>query len=225
MLSGRHPFIVSLGRAFKAAADPSNAVSQKAYMRDQFEFFGLKADIRRQITNDHFRNMEISDHDMLETVVKGMWALPQREYQYAAQELMVHHKKIWTRETIGLIEYCITHKSWWDTVDYLNSYGSGMYFQKFPESTGSITSGWNKSDNIWLNRSSLLFQLKYKKKTDVKLLGRYIKGLSSSKEFFIQKAIGWVLREYSKTNAAWVRDFIRDNKLSALSIKEGSKYL
>jgi 3-methyladenine DNA glycosylase AlkD len=100
-----------------------------------------------------------------------------------------------------------------------------MYFQKFPESKESITSAWNNSDNIWLNRSSLLFQLKYKTGTDTDLLGRYIKNLSSSKEFFIRKAIGWVLREYSKTNAAWVRDFIRDNKLAALSIKEGSKYL
>jgi 3-methyladenine DNA glycosylase AlkD len=137
----------------------------------------------------------------------------------------VHHKKLWTRDTIKLIEYCIVHKSWWDTVDYLNSYGSGMYFKKFPELKEALTSGWNRSGNIWLNRSSLLFQLKYKTETDTELLGRYIKRLSSSKEFFIQKAIGWVLREYSKTDAAWVRRFIRENKLAALSVKEGSKYL
>jgi 3-methyladenine DNA glycosylase AlkD len=225
MSSGKHPIIVSLGKAFKAAADPSNAVFQKAYMRDQFSFFGLKTEIRRQITKDYFRKMEIGDHATLVTVVKEMWVLPQREYQYAAQELMVHDKKLWTPGTIELIEYCISHKSWWDTVDYLNSYGSGIYFQKFPESMEAITSVWNKSSNMWLNRSSLLFQLKYKERTDVKLLGRYIKNLSSSKEFFIQKAIGWILREYSKTNSAWVRDFIGDNKLAALSIKEGSKYL
>ena len=225
MSSGKHPFIPALAKAFKAAADPSNAVFQKAYMRDQFSFFGIKTDIRRQITKDHFGKMEISDHATLETVVKELWALPQREYQYAAQELMVYHKKLWTGKTIKLIEYCIVHKSWWDTVDYLNSYGSGMYFQKFPESMEAITSGWNKSNNMWLNRSSLLFQLKYKTVTDTELLGRYIRNLSSSKEFFIQKAIGWVLREYSKTNAAWVRNFIRDNKLATLSIKEGSKYL
>jgi 3-methyladenine DNA glycosylase AlkD len=225
MLSGKHPFIVSLAKAFKTAADPSNAVFQKAYMRDQFAFFGIKTEIRRQITKDHFRKFEIGDHATLETVVKHLWALPQREYQYAAQELMVYHKKLWTGKTIKLIEYSIVHKSWWDTVDYLNSYGSGMYFQKFPESKEVITSGWNMSGNIWLNRSSLLFQLKYKTDTDTELLGRYIKNLSSSKEFFIQKAIGWVLREYSKTNAAWVRDFIRNNKLAALSVKEGSKYL
>jgi 3-methyladenine DNA glycosylase AlkD len=225
MSSGKHPFIVSLSKAFKEAADPSNAVFQKAYMRDQFAFFGIKTEMRRKITKERFRTIDIADHTTLETVVKELWALPQREYQYAAQELMVHHKKLWTSKTIKLIEYCIVHKSWWDTVDYLNGYGSGMYFQKFPESKEAITSGWNKSGNIWLNRSSLLFQLKYKTDTDTALLGRYINNLSSSKEFFIQKAIGWVLREYSKTNAPWVRVFIRNNKLAALSIKEGSKYL
>ena len=225
MSSGKHPFIASLAEAFKAAADPSNAVFQKAYMRDQFEFFGIKTDIRRGITRDHFRRIGIADHTTLETVVKELWALPQREYQYAAQELMLYHKKLWTSKTIKLIEYCIVHKSWWDTVDYLNGYGSGMYFQIFPESKEVITSAWNKSNNIWLNRSSLLFQLKYKSDTDTELLSRYIENLSSSKEFFIRKAIGWVLREYSKTNAKWVRDFIRDHQLAALSVKEGSKYL
>jgi 3-methyladenine DNA glycosylase AlkD len=76
-----------------------------------------------------------------------------------------------------------------------------------------------------LNRSSLLFQLKYKNKTDTRLLGSYINNLSGSKEFFIQKAIGWMLREYSKTDPAWVRKFIRENKLANLSVKEGSKYI
>ena len=143
MSSGKHPFIVTLSKAFKAAADPANAVFQKAYMREQFEFFGIKTDIRRQITKEQFRRMEIPDHATLETVVKDLWALPQREYQYAAQELIVHHKKLWTQETIVLMEHCIVHKSWWDTIDYLNSYGSGMFFQKFPDVRNEITARWN----------------------------------------------------------------------------------
>ncbi|HEX5669017.1 MAG TPA: DNA alkylation repair protein [Chitinophagaceae bacterium] len=225
MLSNEHPYIKPLTKAFKAAADPGNAVFQKAYMRDQFEFFGLKTDARREITKNYFRSNKIDNYDTLEQVVKELWSLPQREYQYAAQELLENNKKIWTEKTIQLIEHCITHKSWWDTVDTLNSYGAGIYFQKFPRSTKQITTIWNSSNNIWLNRSSLLFQLKYKDKTDTELLGRYIRNLSGSKEFFIQKAIGWMLREYSKTNAAWVRTFIKENKLAGLSVREGSKYL
>jgi 3-methyladenine DNA glycosylase AlkD len=225
MLSDKHPYIRPLTKAFKDAADPQNAVSQKAYMRNQFEFFGLKTDVRREFTKKHFRSNNIEDYPALEQVVKELWTLPQREYQYAAQELLEHNKKLWTEDAIQLIEHCITQKSWWDTVDYLNGYGSGIYFQKYPKSMESITSVWNSSDNIWLNRSSLLFQLKYKYKTDKELLARYIRNLSGSKEFFIQKAIGWMLREYSKTNPAWVRKFIRENKLAALSVKEGSKYI
>lgn len=225
MLSGEDPQIKPLTKAYKIAADPGNAIFQKAYMRDQFEFFGIKTEIRRGITKNYFHSTNINNHATLVKLVKALWSLPQREYQYAAQELLVHHKKIWTEETIELIEFCITHKSWWDTVDFLNSYGSGIYFQKFPASRDVITKKWNRSNNIWLNRSSLLFQLKYKDKTDTRLLGSYINNLSGSKEFFIQKAIGWMLREYSKTDPAWVRKFIRENKLANLSVKEGSKYI
>ncbi len=225
MLSNDHPYIKPLVKAFKMAADPANAVFQKAYMRNQFEFFGIKTDARREITKNYFRSSRIEDPVMLEKLVKELWHLPQREYQYAAQELLEYHKKIWTEQTIELIEFCITHKSWWDTVDTLNSYGAGIYFLKFPASKKDITQRWNLSSNIWLNRSSLLFQLKYKDKTDTALLAQYIKNLSGSKEFFIQKAIGWILREYSKTDPVWVRKFIKENKLAGLSVREGSKYL
>lgn len=220
-----NPYILPLTMAFEAAADPGNAVFQKAYMRDQFEFFGLKTDTRREITRNYFNSFSPSDHDLLEQIVRELWALPQREYQYAAQELLHHHKKIWTEKTISLIEFCITHRSWWDTVDYLNSYGTGVFFQKFPKQREKITGRWNRSDNIWLNRGSLLFQLKYKEKTDTELLSKYIISLSASKEFFIQKAIGWILREYSKKDPAWVRRFVQNNKLAPLSVREGSKYL
>jgi 3-methyladenine DNA glycosylase AlkD len=225
MSSNEHPYIKPLTKAFKAAADPGNAVFQKAYMREQFEFFGLKTESRREITKNYFRSNKIEHYDTLVQVVKELWALPQREYQYAAQELLEYNKKIWTEETIRLIEHCITHKSWWDTVDTLNAYGSGIYFQNYPQKTKSITSAWNRSNNIWLNRSSLLFQLKYKDKTDTELLSRYIRNLSGSKEFFIQKGIGWILREYSKTDPEWVRTFIKENKLAGLSVREGSKHL
>lgn len=225
MMSGKLPIIERLRKDFRSAADPANAVFQKAYMRDQFDFFGLKTETRREITKNCFREMPFDNYEALEPAVKELWQFPQREYQYAGQELLVHHKKLWTKNTVKLIEYCIVHKSWWDTVDYLNSYGSGHYFQKYPEAREKISATWNRSDNIWLNRSSLLFQLKYKDKTDTQLLAKYILHLAGSKEFFIQKAIGWVLREYSKTDPVWVRDFIRSNRLATLSAKEGSKYI
>lgn len=79
-------------------------------------------------------------------------------------------------------------------------------------------------DELWLQRSAILFQLKYKEKTNETLLYRYIRQNTDSKEFFIQKAVGWALREYSKTNPESVKHFIEENRLPKLSIREGSKY-
>ena len=96
---------------------------------------------------------------------------------------------------------------------------------KYPEVKESIISRWIKSDNIWLNRISIIFQLKYKEKTDTEFLSRAIIHNSKTDEFFINKAIGWALREYSKTNKEWVKEFIKCNELSKLSVREGSKYI
>ena len=134
-------------------------------------------------------------------------------------------KKLWVKQDIQLFEKLIVEKSWWDTVDYLANHIIGPWFKKYPESIPAITSRWNKSKNIWLQRSSLLFQLKYKKETDTALLKSYILNLVGSKEFFVKKAIGWVLREYSKTNGDYVRKFVKDHPLQPLSAKEALKWL
>jgi len=130
---------------------------------------------------------------------------------------------MWTKSSIKLIEHCIVHKSWWDTVDGIASDWLGTYFKQFNEQIILITSSWNKNSNIWLQRSSILFQKSYKKTTDTALLSSHILHLKDSKEFFIRKAIGWALREYSKTNPEWVIQFVTKNKLSPLSEKEALK--
>jgi len=112
-----------------------------------------------------------------------------------------------------------------ETVDVLNTEGCGPYFLKFPEEIAVITGRWNRSENIWLNRSSLLFQKTYKQHLDNKLLSEYILYLAGSSEFFIQKGIGWMLREYGKTNPNWVKEFTRKNKIAPLSNREALKNL
>ena len=156
--------------------------------------------------------------------MKEAWQLPEREWQYFALELLAHYKKQWRISTVKIIEYCIIHKSWWDTVDGIADVWAGEYFKLFPQQITSITGKWNQSENMWLQRCSLLFQKKYKGKTDTKLFSKYIKHLSSSKEFFIRKAIGWALREYAKTNPSWVKNFVESNELSPLSKREALKH-
>ena len=151
--------------------------------------------------------------------------MPEREWQYFGIELLMHYKKQWKISTIKLVEYGITHKSWWDTVDYIADAWAGEYFKLFPQRIITVTGKWNQSNHMWLQRCSLLFQKKYKKSTDTKLLGRYIIQLSGSKEFFIRKAIGWILREYAKTDPEWVKKFVASTELSPLSRREALKNL
>ena len=119
----------------------------------------------------------------------------------------------------------ITNKSWWDTIDPLATVVIGDLAGRYPQIVQEHIEGWSDHANLWLRRTAILFQLKYKARTDENLLYRFITRNETSKEFFIQKAIGWALREYSKTNPESVRDFMNRTPLPRLSVREGSKYL
>ena len=218
-----HKYIKPIAALLEEYADKENAVGAKAYMRNQFEFFGLKAALRRSLIKEYLKE-GLPPGDQLQKIITELWQLPQREFQYFGITLIAAHKKQWNAEFIPLLEFMITHKSWWDAVDGIASEITGPYFNRYPELIIKTTGSWNASENYWLQRSSLLFQLKYKQKTDIQLLSKYILRHTSSKEFFIQKAIGWVLREYSKTNPDWVIHFVDQHQLAALSKREALKY-
>ncbi|HVX28556.1 MAG TPA: DNA alkylation repair protein [Parafilimonas sp.] len=219
-----HSYLLPLEKTFQQHANKTKAAGAKAYLLNQFEFYGLIMAERRKICKDFIKSNPISSIAEIEKIVKQAWQLPEREWQYFALELLAHYKKQWKLSTIKIIEYCITHKSWWDTVDSIADAWAGEYFKLFPEQMISITGKWNQSENMWLQRCSLLFQKKYKDKTDTKLFSKYIKHLASSKEFFVRKAIGWSLREYAKTNPSWVKNFVESNELSPLSKREALKH-
>jgi 3-methyladenine DNA glycosylase AlkD len=220
----KHPYIQPLIIAFEKAGNQQKAEAAKAYLRNQFEFYGILSPLRRTISKNYMKQV-LPDYNHLQQIVKQLYDLPQRELHYFAMELTAVFHKQWDEKIIGLIEYMIVSKSWWDTVDYIACDLAGLYFKKFPGSVKNITSRWNSSGNMWLVRSSLLFQKKYKKDLDTILLTSYILPHTSSKEFFIQKVIGWVLREYAKTNELWVKDFVKKNSLAPLSKREALKHL
>jgi len=220
-----HPYIKLIAEELLNLADTERAVGAKAYMKNQFDFFGMTMAARRQVCKEYMKLHHLQKQTDLEVIVKELWMLPQREFQYFGIELMAFHKKLWQASIIHLFEFCIINKSWWDTVDFLASECTGKYFLLFPEQIIPITGNWNLSNNIWLQRSSLLFQKAYKKATDTQLLSAYTLHLSASKEFFIQKAIGWMLREYARTNPTWVIEFVNTHTLPALSKREAMKHL
>lgn len=217
-----HPYTKGLVTLYKNHSNKKQAEGAKAYMRDQFEFFGLKATDWRHLFKV-YTNENLPSYADVPLIVEELWRLPQRELQYAAIELLALYRKQWTKQVISLIEFIIVNKSWWETVDHAASELTGPYFKLFPGETKKVTGKWNRSANFWLQRSSIMFQKRYKKETDTILLSQYILHLRHSKEFFVQKAIGWALREYSKTNARWVKTFITENKLAPLSEREALK--
>ncbi|MFN8266178.1 MAG: DNA alkylation repair protein [Chitinophagaceae bacterium] len=219
-----HPYLQEIQTAYEAAADPVKAEGAKAYMLNQFDFFGLKAEVWRSLLKQKFKE-QLPPYKEVEQIVKQCFRHPLREMQYTAVELLAKYEKEWNEEVIELIEYMITNKSWWDSVDHAISKLAAVYFKRFPKQIKPVSKKWNSGDNIWLQRSSILFQLKYKKETDTKLLSDYIIKLASSKEFFVQKAIGWALREYAKTDPSWVHQFVKENKLAPLSKREALKHI
>jgi 3-methyladenine DNA glycosylase AlkD len=218
-----HAYIIPIEKKFRQQANATNAAGMKAYLLNQFEFFGLKTPERRVLCKEHYKQYPVTDLRELETIVKECFGLPQREFHYLAIELFAYHKKLWIPSSIKMMEYCLLQKSWWDSVDGMATDWLGPYFKLFPEQTVPVTSKWNLSKNMWLQRSSIMFQKAYKKNTDTALVSKYILNCTDSKEFFIQKAIGWALREYSKTDPKWVMQFVKQHTLAPLSAKEALK--
>ncbi len=218
-------YVIKLKKEFESRADAVIAKPMKKYMKNKFGFLGLNSPIRKELQKKFFSEFGLPKENDFESVIKQLWELDEREYQYAAIEISIRFSKKSESKLISLFEFMIVNKSWWDTVDGISSWLVAAYFLKFPEEKNKVISNWLKSNNIWLQRACLLFQLKYKTKTDTELLINCIEKLKSINEFFIQKAIGWALREYSKTDSEFVINYANSNNLSNFAQKEALKWL
>ena len=220
-------YIIALEDEFSLNRNLEVATSQKAYMKDNFIFFGMKTDLRRELQKPFLQKDHLPAKPDALQIVKLLWQKPERDFQLFGQELFFKYVKQIELVDIELIEYVITHKSWWDTVDFIAVKLAGAYFKKFPQKRKEVISNWLNSENMWLKRSAILFQLKYKTEIDKNFLSYIIQQNLNSKEFFINKAIGWMLREYTRTNPYWVIEFVNENEaaLSNLSRREALRLL
>lgn len=218
-------YIEALSFEFNKNANPERAAQQNAYLQNKFECYGLKTAQRREIQKPFLIREFLPPKEHLEEIVKILWDKPQREYHYFAQELVFKYAKHMEVKDIYLFEYMISHNSWWDTVDFIANKLVGQYFKTFPNKKTKYINKWLATNTIWLHRTALLFQLKYKKDVDTLLLSHVINTLIGSKAFFINKAIGWVLREYSRTNPEWVINFVNITNLNTLSKREALRLI
>lgn len=213
-------YLDTLEPALQRAGDPAIAIQAKNYVKGKYEFFGIKAPERRAIFKEIIRNAGLPEQEVFSSLIRELWNKPQREFQYFGMEVSEKMLRKSTKDFIEDIEFMLTPKSWWDTIDFLASKTLGKYFRKYPGRIQPITDLWLKGDDIWLKRSCLLFQKDYKHNTDVELLQKVILACKDSRNFFLRKGIGWALREYSKSDPEWVLRFVKDHDLPKLSEKE-----
>lgn len=219
----KHALFLEVQKSFQAAANPERADKQQAYMRNLFPFFGLQAEARRALQKEIFTSFTLCSEQEIEPLLRQLWNEREREYQYCAVDLAKYHIKKLSLRSLPLLEQMIKQKSWWDTVDDLAANLVG----KLVGSELQLMDKWIGDPDLWIRRTALICQLKRKSATDSHRLFEYCLQRAHEKDFFIRKAIGWALREYSKTNPLAVKHFIAAHRsaLSGLSIREASKYL
>ncbi|PEB50532.1 DNA alkylation repair protein [Bacillus pseudomycoides] len=220
-----HPFVNALQQHFLAHQNPEKAEPMARYMKNHFPFLGIQSPERRKLLREVIQVHNLPDKEDLQIIIRELWALPEREFQAVSLDILQKYKKYLDETHIPFLEELIVTKSWWDSVDGIVPTFLGGIFLKHPEMISIYIPKWTASENIWLQRAAILFQLKYKQQTDEKLLFSIIGQLKSSKEFFIQKAIGWVLREYAKTSPHVVWEYVQNNELAPLSKREAIKHI
>lgn len=204
--------------------DIERAQQMSAYMRNQFPFLGITSPKRRELSREFLKEARqklVIDWDF----VYECWNKPEREYQYVAIDYLKRMEQFLTANDVPKIKEIALRKSWWDTIDSLDKI-IGSIVLEYPE-VNDVLLKWSVAENIWLRRIAINHQRGRKEKTDTELLEKIIVNNLGDSEFFINKAIGWILRDYSKVNPDWVRAFIEKYKeeLAPLSIREGSKYI
>ncbi|MDR0917440.1 MAG: DNA alkylation repair protein [Oscillospiraceae bacterium] len=208
---------------FRANANPEQAAKMSAYMRDMFPFLGLPTPERKKLSRELLKTMGKQPADW--AFVFECWEQSEREYQYLATDYLLKIADTLTADDIPKLRELIVQKSWWDTIDALDVIVGGIAL-RFPE-VNEIVLAWSVEENFWLRRVAIDHQLGRKDKTDFALLSQIIINNLGQTEFFINKAIGWSLREYSKTNPERVRAFIDEHRaeMVGLSVREASKYI
>ena len=212
---------------FLSFRNEETAEQMSKYMRNKFDFIGLKKPQRQSCCREFWSDREVPQGEDLIELVSELWKSPFREVHYHALDLMYSQIKQADINWINLWEGMILTNSWWDSVDYLAPRLIGNVFLREPEQAVIYSKKWIESDNFWLQRTAIIFQLHYKDKTDEDILFNSVLLRADSKEFFVQKGSGWALRQYSKTAGEVVKCFIgeNENKLSKLTCREGLKWL
>ncbi len=219
--------VTSVRQALRDHADPSIAPGQQAYMKSTMPFLGVRVPQVRRLTKAAARSCPPADLDDLEQSALELWNdAAYREERYAATALTALPLAVGRLELIDLLEHMAVSGAWWDHVDEV-AHRVGAVLAAHPAEVEPLVRRWIASDDLWLRRLSIICQLDRKQDTDLALLTDAIDATAGSHEFFLRKAVGWALRQHSRVDPGWVRDFVaeREHVLSGLSQREALKHV
>jgi len=211
-------------KAFEENRNDKKAAAMSKYMKDKFKYYGIPTPLRKSIYRELLKREKASgkiDWELLDKCYED----EHREFQYFVIDYLSLMQKSLTYDDVPKIRKYIKEKQWWDTIDGFDRIIGDIAFAD--DRINALMSEWSKDDDFWIRRIAIDHQLLRREKTDTELLEKIVVNNFGSNEFFINKAIGWSLREYSKTNPNWVRDFINKHRdeMDKLSIREASKYI
>ena len=214
-------FIETLDLVLNQNQNASLAIPMENYMKNNFSFLGIKAALRRELMKQCCAQYPADIKTNFRAICQELYLKKEREYHLIAIDIFMKEvKSNYLVDDIYIIENMIISNSWWDSVDVVAKYLVGGYLVQFPEKKLSLIERFSNSDNRWLIRTAIIFQLSYKEKTDFDLLKSECEKHKTSKEFFIQKAIGWALRDYSRFNPSAVLNYVENTNLKPLSKRE-----
>lgn len=217
-----HKLTQEIQGVLKKASNEEEAKGMRRYMREQFDFLGIKAHQRRELVAEIFENNPPADVNDLEAIIRDMWQLPYRELQYTACDYVFMYRAKLGARHLAFLRYLIITRSWWDTVDTLATRSLGDLALRYGQVRLAMDK-WIRDPNLWIRRSALLYQLKFREYTDWERLKNYCLLCAKEDDFFIRKAIGWALREYGKVNPTEVKRFVLSNEFSSLTVREALK--
>ncbi|PID82552.1 MAG: DNA alkylation repair protein [Clostridiales bacterium] len=211
-------------KEFEHNSNAENASHMEKYMRNKFIYYGIKTPNRRKICRDLFKSeKKIGTIDW--NFLDKCYLDDHREFQYVVLDYLIAMKKYLTYDDIPKILKYIKQKQWWDTIDGFDRIVGDIGITD--SRVDDLMLEWSKDEDFWIRRISIDHQLNRKSNTNTALLEKIIVNNFGSDEFFINKAIGWSLRDYSKVDPDWVRCFLNKykSKMNKLSIREASKYI
>jgi len=217
--------IDAIKNVYEPLCNAENKAQMEQYMKHNFKFLGIKKSSTAPLIRELFKTYGLPEsNEATKEIVTACFNEEAREYHYIGMIILNKCSKFFDGDDLDYIKSLILKHTWWDSVDTISPNILGDIVKRSPHVKATLLE-WCHSDNFWLRRAALLHQLKFKDEMDIPLLEQMIDILKDEREFFIRKAIGWILREYSKTDADYVVQYVKATPLSNLSANEALKWL